>query len=119
MNRHVISWIEIKYLVDVFQHHSAARKNVYVNMWIDLVACLAWEDCTTRHSRVNKEVLQSLLQNSVEDVLNNYRHKQYAIDSLFKYVPGQDFPPEVTAFFQDKMTNAPTNTFKNRNKSAV
>ena len=110
---------EIKYLVDVFQHHSAARKNVYVNMWIDLVACLAWEDYTTRHSRVKKEVLQSLLQNSVEDVLNNYRHKQYAIDSLFKYVPGQDFPPEVKAFFQDKMTNAPTNTFKNRNKSAV
>ena len=32
---------EIKYLVDVFQHHSVARKNVYVNMWIDLVACLA------------------------------------------------------------------------------
>ena len=88
-------------------------------MWIDLVACLAWEDCTTRHSRVKKEVLQSLLQNSVEDVLNNYKHKQYAIDSLFKYVPGQDFPPEVKAFFQDKMTNAPTNTFKNRNKSAV
>ena len=49
-----------------------------------MVACLAWEDCTTRHSRVKKEVLQSL-----------------------------------KAFFQDKMTNAPTNTFKNRNKSAV
>jgi len=29
-----------------------------------------------------KEVLQSLLQNSVEDVLNDYRHKQYAIDLL-------------------------------------
>jgi hypothetical protein len=37
---------EIKYLVDVFQHHSAARRNVYINMW--------------------KEVLQSLLQNCVE-----------------------------------------------------
>jgi len=88
-------------------------------MWIDLVACLAWEDCTTRHSRVKKGVLQSLLQNSVEDVLNNYKHKQYAIDNLFKYVPGQDFPLEVKTFFQEKMTNAPTNTFKNRNKSAV
>ena len=32
---------------------------------------------------------------------------------------GQDFPPEVKAFFQDKMTNASTNTFKNRNKRAV
>jgi hypothetical protein len=48
---------QIKYLVDVFQHHSAARKNVYVNMWIDLVACLAWEDCTTRHSRVKNSSL--------------------------------------------------------------
>ena len=34
-------------------------------------------------------------------------------------MPGQDFPPEVKAFFQNKMTNAPTNTFKNRNKSGV
>ena len=43
-------------------------------------------------------------------------HKHYAIDSLFKYVPGQDFPPKVTAFFQDKRTNAPTNTFKNETR---
>ena len=48
---------QIKYVVAFFQHHSAARKNVYVNMWIDLVACLAWEDCTTRHSRVKNSSL--------------------------------------------------------------
>ena len=82
-------------------------------MLVELVSALAYDAVSTKHDRGTLEDVHLLCANEFENVLTNWRLKQYAQDSFFKFFPDNNFPEKFLTYVENLRSKVPTVSWLN------
>ena len=75
----------IQYLVQHFGSFNPKTKQILLDNMVSLIATLAYDNVSSTCDRVRELTVFSLVQTSVDNVIANYRLKDYAQDKVSDY----------------------------------